>query len=241
MKSKLLILLSVIFLFSCSKKDDNSTSGSKKPLVKTFSEENIILGSFWYDSQGRVTCCRLFESPDIDSTVYLYGTDNLVRTTYINGKLQEIEHGSLENGKVVSSKGNKADSSSFWSHYYTYDENGYLIREIELNKDSVERWREDYQIKDGNYISMTHRDNNTQSVFTYEYYPGTSNSLKSMGSLVLSKFYESTNLVKKVEFSFDSIQPVTEEFSYTRYDNGWVKTMTETSGSHTSTVTFTYW
>ncbi|MGA2823421.1 MAG: hypothetical protein ABSE72_07830 [Bacteroidales bacterium] len=239
MKSILFLILSVLFLFSCSKKENGSSSTSQRPLIKTISFESTLKGSYWYDSQGRITCSRTIESPDIDSTVYFYANNTLEKKLYHDGILSEIEHGILENGNVVSMNGIKTDSSSFWSTYYTYDGNGFLIREIHMDNDTVETWRVEYQIVDGNVVSMN-RSNYIPVVCTYEYYPGTTNSL---GSLKYVTFMgkNSKNLIKKSTWNYSSGSSGEEDDTYEYYENGWVKKVTSINGSQTIHSYFTYW
>lgn len=240
MKSSLLLILSVLFLLSCSKKENSTSSTSQKPLVKTISVDTTLMGSYWYDGQGRLTCSRTLESPVIDSTVYFYGNNSLDRKKYHDGTLIEIEHSILESGYVVSMNGIKADSSSFWSTYYTYDENGYLIHEIHMDNDTVETWRVEYQVVNGNVVSMN-RINYIPLVCTYEYYPGTTNSLGSMENIDRFGFYKSKNLVKKISINYSFGTPIEEDYTYEYYDNGWVKKMTSTVNTQITNNYFTYW
>ena len=240
MKSNLFLILSFLFLLSCAKKENNTLSDSQKPLVKTTSFDSTLVGSYWYDGQGRLTCSRTLESPVIDSTVYFYGINSLDRKKYHDGILIEIEYSILESGHVVTTNGIKADSSSFWSTYYTYDENGYLIREIHMDNDTVETWRVEYQVVDGNVVSMN-RTNYIPLVCTYDYYPGTTNSLGSMENMDRLEFYKSKNLVKKISINYSSVTPLEEDYTYEFYNNGWVKKMTSTLSTQTTNIYFTYW
>ena len=170
MKSTLILIFSVLFFLSCSKNKESAPISSGTPLIKTITVDSKVIASYWYDSQGRITCSRTIEDSVIDSTVYFYGNNSLEKKKYHDGNLIEIEHGILEKGNVVSINGIKADSSSFWRTYYTYDENGFLIREIHMDNDTTETWRVEYQVVDGNIISMN-RSNYFPVVFTFEYYP----------------------------------------------------------------------
>ena len=240
MKSNLLLVLSVLLLFSCSKKDNNGIPGSQNPLIKTISFGSTLMGSYWYDSQGRISCCRSVETPDIDSVVYSYGNNTLLTMRYFNGILGEIEHGILVNGNVVSIKGNKADSSSYWSTYYTYDANGFMIREIHMDNDTVETWRAEYQVADGNIVSMT-RTNYIPEVCTYEYFPGTTNTLGILQHNVTFLGKNSKNLTRKIITTYSSGNPGEEDDTYQYFDNGWVKEITSKMGSQTISIFVTYW
>jgi antitoxin component YwqK of YwqJK toxin-antitoxin module len=238
MKTNLFLIFAVLFLFSCSKKD-SSSSTSQKPLVKTISFDSTVVQSFWYDNQGRITCYRTIESPGIDSTVYFYNSNTLERRLYYNGILSETEHGTLENGNLVFMKGIKADSSSFWSTYYTYDGDGFLIREIHMDNDTVETWRAEYQVADGNVVSMN-RSNYIPVVCTYAYYPGTTNSLGSMKNVTFMG-KNSKNLIKKSTWNYSAGSTGEEDETYEYYENGWVKKVTSINGSQTIHAYFTYW
>ena len=113
MKSNLILILSFLFLLSCAKKESNTLSTSQKPLVKTISFDSTLLGSYWYDGKGRLTCSRTLKSPVIDSTVYFYGNNSLDSKKFHDGTLIEVEHSIIESGQVVSTNGIKSDSSSF--------------------------------------------------------------------------------------------------------------------------------
>jgi hypothetical protein len=198
-----------------------------------------MVGSYWYDSQGRITCSRTLEANVTDSTVYYYINDSLETKKYRDGILVEIEHGLLEKGNVVSMNGMKADSSSFWSTYYTYDENGFLILEIHMDNDTGETSRVEYQVVDGNVVSMN-RTNYLPVVYTFEYYPGTTNSL---GFLSTSTYMgqKSKNLVKKTIMEYYFGTPITVNYTYEYFENGWVKKMTNITGTQTIQCYFTYW
>jgi hypothetical protein len=239
MKTNLLLILFVLFILSCSKNDEDTPPASGTPLIKTVTSDSTVVRSYWYDSQGRITCSRAVEDMIIDSTVYLYGNNNLEQKKYHDGNLVEIEHGILENGNLVSMNGMKADSSSFWSTFYTYDDNGFLFREIHMDNDTAETWRVEYQVADGNVLSMN-RTNYFPVVFTFEYYPGTTNSL---GFIVQGPFLGkySKNLIKKTMIAFSSGASGEEDYTYEYYENGWVKKMTVTFASQTNILYFTYW
>ena len=239
MKTNLFLIFAVLFLFSCSKKD-SSSSTSQKPLVKTISFDSTVVQSFWYDNQGRITCYRTLESPGIDSTVYFYNSNTLERRLYYNGILSEIEHGTLENGNLVFMKGIKADSSSFWSTFYTYDGNGFLSREIHMDNDTVETWRVEYQIVDGNLVSLN-RSNYFPFVCTYEYYPGTNNSIRLLPYMFTFMGKTSKNLVKKLTISYSPGTSIEENYTYEYYENGWVKKLTNIQSTQTLHIYFTYW
>jgi hypothetical protein len=240
MKSNLFLVLSVLLLLSCSKKEESSTSASHTPLIKTISFDSILVGSYWYDSQGRITCSRTNEAPGIDSTVYIYGNNSIEKKKFYDGIIIELEHGVLENGNVVSMNGNKADSSSFWSTYYTYDENSFLIREIHMDNDTIESWRVEYQISDGNVASMN-RSNYIPVVYNYEYYPGTTNSLGYLENTITFMGKKCKNLVKKTLVDYSAGMSIEVDYSYEYYENGWVKKMTSTTGTQTINAYFTYW
>jgi YD repeat-containing protein len=242
MKANFVLIIFFLILFGCSKKQDTTSTTSQNPLLKTISEDTTLVGSFWYDSQGRITCSRTDDSPGIDSTVFSYSGNTLERKYFYNGILSEIEHGVLVNGNAVSIHGNNADSSSYWSTYYTYDQNGYLIREIHMDNDTVETWRAEYQILDGNIISMT-RSNYLPVVFTYEYYPGTINSLKfnPFQDIITFLGKSSKNLEKKMIWSYSVGMTGEQDDTYEYYPNGWVKKMNCITSSETARWNFTYW
>ena len=228
-----------MLLFACTKKEDSTTDTAQKPLVKTISTDSGVMGTFWYDNQGRITCSRTAD-PDIDSTVYNYGNNSLEKKKYLNGILQEIEHGILENGNIVSINGIKADSSSFWSTHYTYDGNGFLIREIHMDNDTVETWRVEYQVLNGNVISMN-RSNYFPLICSYEYYPGTINSLVSIDVIDRILFNKSKNLVKIILMNNSPGPSIEEDYTYEYFDNGWVKKLTSTVNTQSANTYFTYW
>ena len=236
MKSTLLLIVCLVFLIACTKKEDNTPATSQTPLVRTISFDSTVAASYWYDGQGRLTCSRMFESPGIDSAVYTYGSNTMVKKLYYDGVLSETEYGLLENGNVVSLHGNKPDSSSYWSTQYTYDANGFLIREIHMDNDTVETWRAEYVVTDGNIMSMN-RSNYIPVIYTYEYYPGTVNSL---GSTTTFLGKTSKNLVKRLTIAYD-IGTITEDYTYEYYNNGWVKKMTQITSGDTLQVYITYW
>lgn len=240
MKSNLLLIFSVLVLMSCSKKDDTTSSTSLSPMVKTISFDSTVVQSFWYDSQGRITCSKVLESPGVDSTVYSYATNTLEIKLHYDGILAEIEHGILENGNLVSVRGIKADSSSFWSTYYSYDSNGFLIREIHMDNDTVETWRVEYQIVDGNIVSMN-RTNYIPVTCTYEYYPGTTNSIRLLPYMVTFMGKTTKNLLRKVITSYYSGTTIEENNMYEYYGNGWVKKLTNIRGTQTLHLYYTYW
>ena len=240
MKTNLCLILPVFLLLSCSKKDESSPSVSQNPLIRTISFDSTLVGSYWYDNQGRITCSRMYESPEKDSTVYIYGNNSIEKKKYYDGILTELEYGVLENGNVVSMNGMKADSSSFWSTYYTYDENGFLIREVHMDNDTVETWRAEYQIADGNVVSMN-RTNYIPVVYTLEYYPGTTNSLGYLNNTITFMGKKCKNLVKKTLVEFSGSISIEENYTYEYYDNGWVKKMTITTSAITSKTYFTFW
>ena len=236
MKSNLLLFLSVLFFLSCSKKDDSTPPTSGMPLIKSITIDSTVLRRYWYDSQGRMTCSSTNQS---DSIVYVYGNNCLEKRMYNDGILMQTEHGILENGNLVSMNGIKPDSSSYWSIYYTYDENGFLIREIHMDNDTTETWRVEYQVVDGNVISLN-RSNYIPVVFTFEYYPGTTNSI---GFLEQEQFMGkySKNLRKKTIIKFSSGTSGEEDYAYEYYENGWVKKTTVIFGSQSNVLNFTYW
>ena len=239
MKSNLLLILSVLFFLSCSKNEDSAPPTSGMPMIKTITVDSNVIGSYWYDSQGRITCSRTNQSPGIDSTVYVYGNTGLEKRMYYDGILMQTEHGILENGNLVSMNGIKPDSSSFWSFYYTYDENGFLIREIHKDNDTTETWRVEYQVVEGNVISMN-RSNYFPVVFTFEYYPGTTNSLGSLEQGPFMGKY-SKNLIKKTMITYSSGTSGEEDYAYEYYENGWAKKMTVIFASQTNVLYITYW
>jgi hypothetical protein len=176
--------------------------------------------------------------------VYNYGNNTLEIKTYQDGKLNEIEHGLLEKGNEVSINGISADSTSFWSTYYAYDANGFLIREIHMDNDTIENWRVEYQVTDGNIVSMN-RINYLPLVCTYEYYPGTTNSLGSLGNMVTNMVpnmgKKNKNLIKKVLINYAYGTPGEEDDSYIYYANSLVKEEISTTGPQTIHIYFTYW
>ena len=236
MKSNLLLLLSVLFFVSCSKKDDSTPATSGMPLIKSITIDSTVLRSYWYDSQGRITC---LSTNQLDSTVYFYSNNSLEKRMYNDGILMQTEHGILENGNLISMNGIKPDSSSYWSIYYTYDENGFLIREIHIDNDTFETWRVEYQVVDGNVVSMN-RSNYIPVIFTFEYYQGTTNSI---GFLEQEQFMGkySKNLRKKTIITFSSGTSGEEDYAYEYYENGWVKKMTAIFAPDTNVLNFTYW
>ena len=240
MKTNFLLFILILVVFSCSKKEDKTPSTSQNPLVKTISFDSTVVQSFWYDNQGRITCYRTIESPGIDSTVYFYNSNTLERRLYYNGILSEIEHGTLENGNLVFMKGIKADSSSFWSTYYIYDGNGFLIREIHMDNDTVETWRVEYKIVDDNLVSMN-RTNYIPVTYTYEYYPGTTNSIRLLPYMLTFMGKTNKNLVKKLTTSYYPGTSIEENNTYEYYGNGWVKKLTNIRGTQTLHCYYTYW
>jgi antitoxin component YwqK of YwqJK toxin-antitoxin module len=236
MKSNLLLLLSVLFFLSCSKKDDSKPPTSGMPLIKSITIDSTVLRSYWYDSQGRITC---LSTNQLDSTVYFYSNNSLEKRMYNDGILMQTEHGILENGNLISMNGIKPDSSSYWSIYYTYDENGFLIREIHMDNDTAESWRVEYQIADGNVISMN-RSTYFPVVFTFEYYPGTTNSLGFLEQGPYMGKY-SKNLIKKTMITYSSGTSGEENYAYEYYENGWVKKITVLFASQTNVLYIAYW
>ena len=236
MKSNLLLILSILSFLSCSKNDDSTPTTSVMPLIKTITADSTVLQSYWYDNQGRITCSSTNQS---DSTVYVYGNKSLERRLYHEKILMQTENGILENGNLVSIHGIKPDSSSFWNIYYTYDENGFLIREIHMDNDTTETWRVEYEVLDGNVISMN-RSNYIPVIFTFEYYPGTANSLGFLEQGPFMGKY-SKNLVKKTMITFSSGTSGEEDYVYDYYENGWVKKITAIFESQTNFLYITYW
>jgi antitoxin component YwqK of YwqJK toxin-antitoxin module len=236
MKSNLLLILSVLLFLSCTKNDECTPPTSGMPLIKTITVDSNVIRNYWYDSQGRITCSRTNQS---DSTVYGYGNKSLEKRLYHDGILMQTEHGILENGNLVSTNGIKPDSSSFWSIYYTYDENGFLIREIHMDNDTIETWRVEYQVMDGNVISMR-RSNYIPVVFTFENYPGTTNSIGFLEKDPFMGKY-SKNLKKKTMITFSSGTSGEEDYSYEYYENGWVKNITVIFAPQTNVLYITYW
>ncbi|MEI6885715.1 MAG: hypothetical protein WCO02_14580 [Bacteroidota bacterium] len=239
MKSNLLLILSILVFLSCSKNEDSAPANSGIPLIKTITADSSVIGSYWYDNLGRITCSRTNQSPGIDSTVYVYGKNSLEKRIFNGGILMQTEYGVLVNGNLVSMNGIKPDSSSFWSIYYTYDENGFLIREIHMDNDTTETWRVEYHVVEGNVISMN-RSNYFPVVFTFEYYQGTTNSLGFLEQGPFMGKY-SKNLIKKTRITYSSGTTGEEDYAYEYYENGWVRKMTVNFASQTNVLSFTYW
>jgi YD repeat-containing protein len=229
----------ICFLLSCKKKESVSSSTSRVPLIKTISTNSAVIIEYWYDNQGRMTCSREVNDKVIDSTVYTYGNDSVERRFYENKTLAEVEHGTLENGDVTFMSGNKTDSTSFWKTYYTYDQNGFLIREIHMDNDTVETWRIEYQIQNNNIITIN-RINYIPAVYSYEFYPGTTNSLGIQEKYGPYFGKSNSNLSKKCTITLD-LGTAVQNNSYDFFDNGWVKKMTSITGTDTIQTYYTYW
>lgn len=239
MKVKILLFLLICTLFSCRKSQTDSSSASLIPLVRSVSIKSSVVANYWYDNQGRMICSRIVNDYGIDSTVYVFGSNSVERRLYTNGELKEVEHGILENGQVTSMIGNKTDSTSFWKSYYTYDQNGFLIREIQMDNDTVEAWRKEYQVQDNNVTSMN-RMIYIPLLLQYDYY---SNTINSLGTIARAgTFYgkNSSNLVKSETYIY-SFGTFHQYFSYEYFDNGWVKKSTSVIGSDTVSSSYTYW
>lgn len=239
MKTKMIFILMIFALFACKKKESDSSPGSTAPLLKTVSIGSSVVGKYWYDSQGRMTCQILVEGTAKDSILYSYGNNSVETLLYINNQFAQFEQGTLINGNVVQMRGYKPDSTSAWSAQYIYDANGFLITEIHMDNDTVETWRNEYQIQNNNIVGMN-RINYAPLNITYEFYPGTINSLASVEKI--STFYgkSSTNLVKKMTWASAS-GTLEENFSYEFYTNGWAKKAISITGSDTVTSYYTYW
>jgi YD repeat-containing protein len=239
MKTRILLFLGILLIAACSKDDETTPAQPGTALVKTITADTTMMASYWYDSQGRLTCSMLNAAPGMDSTVYFYGTNSLEERMYYNRVLLQTEHGIMQNGNLVSINGIKPDSSSYWSVHYTYDADGYLLREIHMDNDTVETWRTEYQVTDGNIVSIN-QGNYVPMVYTYEYYPGTVNSL---GPYNQGTFFgkSSKNLVKRATIAFSSGTWFVEDYAYEYYDNGQVKKMIVTVGSETVVFNVTYW
>jgi hypothetical protein len=241
MKPLHLLIYSLLLLASCSKEPDNTTPGNlSTPLVKTITADTTLVARYWYDIQGRLTNSWVYENPYIDSASYTYGNNTREKLFYVNGHLQEIEHGVTENGKLVSVSGLKADSTSYWKTFFYYDANGYLIREIHMDNDTVETWRTEYTIQDGNMTAM-HRINFLPLDCSYEYYPNSVNSLSAMQPMDRLAAYQSVNLVKTITIKYAIMPAYTESYAYEFYNNGWVKKTVVTMGSGSHSLSYTYW
>jgi hypothetical protein len=239
MKTKAMFILMISLILSCKKSDNDSFSNTPVPLIKTLSTESDVIGNYWYDDQDRMTISRMVGDHSIDSTVYSYGNNSVEKRIYRNNTLVEVEHGTIENGNLVLMKGNKPDSSSYWSTQYTYDNNGFLILEVHMDNDTVETWRVEYQVQNNNIIKMT-RTNYIPVTATMDYYSG---SINSLGSIIKTgTFYgkNSSNLMKRCTMIYD-FGTFEQNYNYEYYDNGWVKKLMSNIGSDTVNSFYTYW
>jgi hypothetical protein len=239
MKTKLLLLVLLCLLFSCKKKETENPVTSLVPLVKTMSNKTKVIGRYWYDNQGRMTCSAVADGSQTDSTVYTYGNNSIVRMFYLDDVLYEVENGTSENGHVTYMSGHKTDSSSYWSAYYTYDANGFLVREIHMDNDTVETWRAEYQIFNNNILTYT-RLNYLPVVYLYDYYPGTTNSIGVLDKYGPNFGKWSTNLARSCTITYNS-GTLVQYVSYEYFPNGWVKKLTGITGTDTTDIFFTYW
>lgn len=238
MKNLLLPLLFIMFFLSCSKEKETVPVTPTIPLIKSISIDSTIVAEYWFDSQGRMTCSMTQSQGSNDSTVYIYNGSNIEKRSYYNGILAETEKGVLENGHLVSVHGVSSIAGTFWDIYYTYDEDGFLLREIHMDNDSVESWRIDYTVFDGNVISMT-RTNYMAVTMTFEYYPETINSLGLLDQgQHMGKYSKNLKKSSLINYGLGSLQ---SNYSYEYYDNGWVKDMSMIIVTDTITMHFDYW
>jgi len=238
MKTKVMFILLICLVFSCKKSDSDSSSNTV-PLIKTLSTDSHVIGNYWYDDQDRMTISRMVDGNSIDSTIYTYGNNSVERRFYRDNTLVEVEHGTIENGNLVLMRGNKPDSSSYWSTQFTYDNNGFLILEVHMDNDTVETWRVEYQVQNNNIIKMI-RTNYIPVISTFDYYSGSTNSLGSITKIGTFYSKNSSNLMKRCTMTYD-IGTFEQIYNYEYYDNGWVKKLMSITGSDTVNSFYTYW
>ena len=240
MKKQIIIILFLsLFLFqSCSKKEN--PIGPLGPLLKMLTLDGLVFYSYLYDDNGRITIMTSSGIPygnQFDSTTFYYQDNMVTKKLYTDGILSQIEYGTIHNGFMVSMHGAKIDSSLYWNIDYTYNANGFLIREIHNENGSVSTWQVDYEIVDGNVGSKIRTGTNPVT-YTYIYYEGSLNTLGIIQQGTWVGTYNK-NLYKSVtrKNNFTNTVP----YFYTFDDNGFAKTFGYRTDSYPLILDVSYW
>ncbi|MCX6243124.1 MAG: hypothetical protein NTU98_00315 [Bacteroidetes bacterium] len=219
MKTKLLLAVLAIFLsafYSCKKTENTGTPVASQTRIKsvTFADTSgavIESALYAYDAHGRLATMSftLYPLPSQGTMRFEYSANKVVRKGFTTGTspVDILTYDMNSSGLAVKgvevmydSLGLSTGDSIFST--WQYDQAGYPIHHVQYqNPDSTGLLDYTYQISGGNTVSSTLQTGTYSTTFTYDYWPGSKNSISNltMGQSFLGT--PSANLLKSESVS----------------------------------------
>lgn len=232
-------LFTTVVIISCEKDQNENKKSGCRVVMARINEDNVYDSILYeYDPRGRITKSDLGGG---NYTTYTYETNKVTENNYVSGSISSTVIYTLGfDGYAMSSvriRAGETDPES--STTYDINEDGYLMSEIEVKtNDSEDRKEIFYEYEDGNLIYKTFENLKTgyYSETQFEYYP---DMLNKFSTNLIFKGKANTNLVKRISFTSDIINLVTNH-SYQLDNKGYVTRQITTAGTSTIIQDYEY-
>ncbi|MBN1414916.1 MAG: hypothetical protein JW973_07435 [Bacteroidales bacterium] len=230
----IVVLAAAILLITC---EDEETV-CRVVTAEYFDGTDASEVNFSYDTKGRHTKTDFSDGWYVTWT---YGSNKVTEENYTDGSLSStiVYNLNFEGLAMTSTKTKAGKNSPESSTAYDFDEEGYLISEIEVNAtDAGDRDEYYYEYEDGNLVFKSHENSKSDfySETTNEYYLDKPNKFSNTHKFTGKP---NTNLLKKSTYTMNSVT-ITSNYSYQINDAGYVTNELQTIGTTTYEIHYIY-